>query len=149
MSRLPLIGVAACTKQIGFHSYHAVGDKYVCAPVVGAGGLLLVVPALGDLRDLPALPANLDGRLFSRSPSSFESHQYRGPSNIPGTAHDPVRDTSSLPLIKAAIAAGVPVLGICPRHSVVCRVAGSSKSASPRTLSQAFGAACCKRASQR
>lgn len=113
MSRLPLIGVTACTKQIGFHSYHIVGDKYVRAVVVGAGGLPLVIPALGDLLDLPVLLANLDGLLFTGSPSNVEPHHYSGPSSASGTHHDPERDTTTLPLIKAAIAAGVPVLGIC------------------------------------
>ncbi|OHC25778.1 MAG: gamma-glutamyl-gamma-aminobutyrate hydrolase [Pseudomonadales bacterium RIFCSPLOWO2_12_59_9] len=113
MSRLPLIGVTACTKQIGFHSYHVVGDKYVRAIVVGAGGLPLVIPALGDLLDLPVLLASLDGLLFTGSPSNVEPHHYHGPDSVPGTAHDPERDTTTLPLIKAAIAAGVPLLGIC------------------------------------
>jgi hypothetical protein len=31
MSRLPLIGVTACSKQIGLHAYHISGDKYVRA----------------------------------------------------------------------------------------------------------------------
>jgi len=31
MSRKPLIGVSACTKQIGHHSFHIAGDKYLRA----------------------------------------------------------------------------------------------------------------------
>ncbi|MFU1924485.1 gamma-glutamyl-gamma-aminobutyrate hydrolase family protein, partial [Klebsiella pneumoniae] len=44
MSRLPLIGVTACTKQIGLHPYHIAGDKYLRAVVNGAGGLPLIIP---------------------------------------------------------------------------------------------------------
>ena len=135
MSRLPLIGVAACTKQIGFHSYHAVSDQYVRALVLGAGDLPLVIPALGNSLDLSVLPADLDGLRFTGSPSSAEPHHYRGPSSISGNAHDPQRDHNSLLLIKAVITAGVPVLGICPRSPAASQVTTSSKSASPRTLS--------------
>jgi len=75
MSRLPLIGVTACTKQIGFHSFPLVADKHARALLVGAAGLSRASLALG-------------------------------------TRHDPRRDYSTLSLIKAAIAASVPVLGI-------------------------------------
>jgi putative glutamine amidotransferase len=113
MSHLPLIGVTACTKQIGLHSHHIAGDKYVRAVVLGAGGLPLIIPALGELIDQPTLLDNLHGLLFTGSPSNIEPHHYSGPASAPGTQHDPERDSTSLPLIKAAIAAGIPLLGIC------------------------------------
>lgn len=113
MSHLPLIGVTACTKQIGLHSHHIAGDKYLRAVVLGAGGLPLIIPALGELIDQATLLDNLDGLLFTGSPSNVEPHHYSGPASAPGTQHDPERDRTSLPLIKVAIAAGIPVLGIC------------------------------------
>ncbi|UVE18018.1 gamma-glutamyl-gamma-aminobutyrate hydrolase family protein [Pseudomonas sp. LS44] len=113
MARLPLIGVTACTKQIGLHSYHIVGDKYLRAAVLGAGGLPLVIPALGDLIDPHALLESLDGLLFTGSPSNVEPHLYGGSASAPGTPHDPERDRTTLPLLRAAVAAGVPLLGIC------------------------------------
>jgi putative glutamine amidotransferase len=36
MSGLPLIGVTACSKQVGLHAYHISGDKYVRAVAVAA-----------------------------------------------------------------------------------------------------------------
>ncbi|MBC9252696.1 gamma-glutamyl-gamma-aminobutyrate hydrolase [Pseudomonas alcaligenes] len=113
MSRLPLIGVTACTKQIGLHSWHIAGDKYVRAVAVGAGGLPLVIPALGEVIDQGTLLASLDGLLFTGSPSNVEPQHYSGPASEPGTAHDPARDQTTLPLIRQAVAAGIPVLGIC------------------------------------
>jgi putative glutamine amidotransferase len=79
MLRLPLIGVTACTKQVGLHLNHIVGDKYVRAVAVGAEGLPLVIPALGELIDQPALLASIDGLLFTGSPSNVEPHHYSGP----------------------------------------------------------------------
>ncbi|UTW06137.1 gamma-glutamyl-gamma-aminobutyrate hydrolase family protein [Pseudomonas benzenivorans] len=113
MSRLPLIGVTACTKQIGPHPYHITGDKYVRAVVVGAGGLPLIIPALGELIDQPTLLDNLHGLLFTGSPSNVEPHHYSGPPSSVGTQHDPARDQTTLPLIRRAIDAGIPLLGIC------------------------------------
>ncbi|WP_437879523.1 gamma-glutamyl-gamma-aminobutyrate hydrolase family protein [Pseudomonas sp. LRF_L74] len=113
MSRMPLIGVTACTKQIGLHPYHIVGDKYLRAVVVAAAGMPLVIPALGDLIDPSSLLENLDGLLFTGSPSNVEPHHYSGPASEPGTPHDPERDRTTLPLIRKAVEAGVPVLGIC------------------------------------
>src|SRR5690606_14565713 len=113
MLRLPIIGVTACTKQVGLHPNHIVGDKYVRAAAVGAGGLPLVIPALGELIDLDTLLAGIDGLLLTGSPSNVEPHHYSGPASAPGTAHDPARDATTLPLIRKAIAAGVPLLGIC------------------------------------
>ncbi|PAU62700.1 gamma-glutamyl-gamma-aminobutyrate hydrolase family protein [Pseudomonas indica] len=113
MPRLPLIGVTACTKQIGLHPYHIAGDKYLRAIAVAAGGLPLIVPALAELIDQPTLLASLDGLLFTGSPSNVEPHHYQGPASEPGTHHDPSRDRTTLPLIRAAVEAGLPIFGIC------------------------------------
>lgn len=113
MSQQPLIGVTACSKLIGQHPFHIVGDKYLRAVALGAGGLPLAIPALPELLDIAALLARLDGLLLTGSPSNVEPHHYQGPASAPGTPHDPARDGLTLPLIRAAVAAGVPLLGIC------------------------------------
>lgn len=113
MSSQPLIGVSACSKQIGLHPFHIVGDKYLRAIAVGAGGLPLAIPALPELIDIPDLLARLDGLLLTGSPSNVEPHHYRGADSTPGTHHDPARDNLTLPLIRAAVDTGVPLLGIC------------------------------------
>ena len=113
MSRLPLIGVTACTKQIGLHPYHVTGDKYVRAVAVAAKGLPLILPSLAQVIDPNDILDSLDGLLFTGSPSNVEPHWYQGPDSAHGTLHDPDRDQTTLPLIRAALAAGVPVLGIC------------------------------------
>lgn len=113
MLRLPLIGVTACTKRVGLHISHVVGDKYLRAVAIGAGGMPLIVPALGDLLDQSVLLDSLDGLLLTGSPSNVEPHHYSGPASEPGTAHDVARDATTLPLIRQAVAAGIPLLGIC------------------------------------
>ncbi len=56
---------------------------------------------------------DLDGMFFTGSPSNVEPSHYGGDESRPGTLHDPHRDATTLPLIPRAIAAGVPVLGVC------------------------------------
>ncbi len=76
-------------------------------------GLPLLIPALAEELRLDELVARLDGLVFTGSPSNVEPHHYEGPASHPGTLHDPARDATTLPLIRKAVQAGVPVLGIC------------------------------------
>ncbi|WP_315808340.1 gamma-glutamyl-gamma-aminobutyrate hydrolase family protein [Pseudomonas sp. C9-3] len=113
MSRLPLIGVSACIKQIGSKPYHVAGDKYLRALISGASGIPLIIPSLGDAIDQEDMLTAFDGLLFTGSASNVEPHHYSGSASIAGTPHDPERDSTTLPLIRRAVAAGIPVLGIC------------------------------------
>lgn len=113
MSRLPLIGVSACIKQIGSKPYHVAGDKYLRALISGASGIPLIIPSLGDAIDQEDMLAAFDGLLFTGSASNVEPRHYSGSASIAGTPHDPERDSTTLPLIRRAVAAGIPVLGIC------------------------------------
>ncbi|WP_153101969.1 gamma-glutamyl-gamma-aminobutyrate hydrolase family protein [Paraburkholderia hayleyella] len=109
----PLVGISADRTLIGPHPTHAAGEKYLAAVVEGAQALALIVPALGEQQDTAALLETFDGLLFTGSYSNVEPHHYRGAASAPGTLHDPARDATTLPLMRAAIAAGVPVLAIC------------------------------------
>jgi putative glutamine amidotransferase len=90
-----------------------VGEKYITPLLHLAGALPLLIPALGEELVLDDLVAELDGLLFTGSPSNVEPHHYGGEASAPGTLHDPARDATTLALIPRAIAAGVPVLGLC------------------------------------
>src|SRR5207244_1056417 len=56
---------------------------------------------------------HVDGLVFTGSHSNVEPHHYSGRLSDPGTLHDPARDATTLPLIRKAVEAGIPVLGIC------------------------------------
>jgi putative glutamine amidotransferase len=109
----PLIGIPADRRMLGLHPYHVVGDKYARAVLDAAGGLPLLIPALAEELGLDELLARLDGVMFTGSHSNVEPHHYSGLPSEPGTLHDPARDATTLPLIRKAVASGVPVLGIC------------------------------------
>jgi putative glutamine amidotransferase len=99
--------------MLGLHPFHAVGEKYITAILDAAVGLPLLIPSLGQELDLAQLVDELDGLFFTGSPSNVEPFHYGGDESRPGTLHDPQRDATTLPLIPRAIAAGVPVLGVC------------------------------------
>jgi len=113
MSLIPTVGVPADRRIVGPHPFHIVGEKYLRAVVDGAGGLPLMIPALGRHIDRTHMLETMDGLLFTGSPSNVEPHHYGGPPSEEGTLHDPERDEMTLPLILQALDMGVPVLAVC------------------------------------
>jgi putative glutamine amidotransferase len=109
----PVIGIPCCARPVNDHPYHVVADKYVRAVAESAGGLPLLIPALGPGIDPADLVGRLDGLLLTGSRSNVEPHHYDGTPSREGTAHDAQRDATTLPLIRAAVASGLPVLAIC------------------------------------
>jgi len=109
----PVVAVTADCAMHGGHPAHVAGEKYLAALVDGAGVLAFVLPALGARQRVDAILSTVDGLLFTGSHSNIEPHRYGGPASVPGTLHDPARDATALPLMRAAIDAGVPVLAIC------------------------------------
>ncbi|WP_261536807.1 gamma-glutamyl-gamma-aminobutyrate hydrolase family protein [Burkholderia multivorans] len=113
MRARPIVAVTADRIMRGPHPNHTAGEKYLDALVDGAGALAFVLPALGARQPLDAIVAAIDGLLLTGSYSNVEPHHYGGAPSAPDTLHDRARDATALPLIRAAIDAGVPVLAIC------------------------------------
>jgi putative glutamine amidotransferase len=109
----PVIGLPADRRMLGKHPFHAVGEKYIRAVTEGAGAIAFLIPALGPELDLDEVLEHVDGLLLTGSPSNVEPRHYHGAPSQPGTLHDAERDATTLPLIRKAVAAGVPMLGIC------------------------------------
>jgi putative glutamine amidotransferase len=109
----PLIGIPADRRMVGAHPFHMVGEKYTRAVLEAAGAAPLLIPALAEELRFDELLERLDGLLFTGSPSNVEPQHYQGAPSAPGTLHDPARDATTLPLIRKAVQAGVPVFGIC------------------------------------
>ena len=113
MAARPLIGIPADRRMVGTHPFHMVGEKYARAVLEAAGAAPVLIPALAEELRFAELLERLDGLVFTGSPSNVEPHHYQGVPSEPGTLHDPARDATTLPLIRQAVQAGVPVFGIC------------------------------------
>lgn len=110
---LPLIGISACRKTTGSATSHCVVDKYVDAVIEAAHGLPLAIPAVGAAIDAAALLDRLDGVLLTGSPSNLDPLFYGGGARPADDPADPCRDATTLPLIRACIDRGVPLLALC------------------------------------
>jgi putative glutamine amidotransferase len=111
--RRPIVIVPACTRQIGDHANHAVQDKYLNAVVAGARGMPLVLPALAGQTDLEALLAVADGVMLTGSASNIHAAHYGQAPLDPSLPVDAARDATTLPLIRAVLKRGIPLLAIC------------------------------------
>ena len=109
----PVIGVTACRKMIDPHFFYVAGEKYVRALVETADAVPLLIPPLGDDIHFRDIASRVDGLLFTGSPSNVEPHHYGGSESKVDTLHDPHRDATTLPMIRSALAAGLPLLAIC------------------------------------
>ena len=112
-SARPIIGIPADRRIVGLHPFHMVGEKYARAVLTASNAIPLLIPSLGEELGMDELLSRLDGILFTGSPSNVEPRHYDGTPSAPGTLHDPERDSTTLPLIRKAVNAGVPVLGVC------------------------------------
>ena len=112
-SRMPIVGLPCDHRMVEGHPFHMVGEKYIAAVRDGAGTLPFLIPVLENPIRPADILAGVDGLLFTGSPSNVSPSHYGGPAPQEGNIADENRDATTLPLLKAAIAAGVPVMCIC------------------------------------
>ncbi|MGA9794883.1 MAG: gamma-glutamyl-gamma-aminobutyrate hydrolase family protein [Rhizomicrobium sp.] len=109
----PMVGIVCDRRMVGPHPFHAVGDKYITAVRDGAGALPFLIPVLDNPLSSDDILQRVDGLLFTGSPSNVAPQRYGGPAPRDGVMQDEHRDATSLPLLEAAIASGMPTLCVC------------------------------------
>lgn len=109
----PIIGIMCDTKKVGLHLYHQVGDKYIEAVSALTGALPLLLPSLEKPLDAGDILGSVDGILFTGAYANIQRKLYGLAPAPDDEPQDFLRDKNTLPLIMAAIKAGVPVFGIC------------------------------------
>ena len=110
---IPVVGITACRSDLEGRIHHIVQEKYVTATSAAAGALPLLVPALGRTVANDELLDSIDGLLLTGSPSNVLPRHYGEPPSRPGTAHDPQRDETTLPLVHRCIERAIPLLAVC------------------------------------
>ena len=111
----PLIGISCCSKAFGLYHTpnHAASDTYIRAVDQVVDGVPVLIPANGDAADVETLVARMDGIILTGSRSNVQPCLYEGPPHPEGTPEDTARDAMTMRLIRAAIAAAIPVFAIC------------------------------------
>jgi putative glutamine amidotransferase len=122
---IPLVAVAADVKDIDGYRWHAAADQYLRALVEGAGVLPLILPSLDNL-DFAALLERVDGVLFPGSRSNVNPTAYGETETETAKPYDPARDKVTLPLIREALAKGVPLFAVCRGMQELNVAAGGS-----------------------
>lgn len=109
----PLVGLPCDARELGPHPFHVVGDKYIRAVSHGAGCQPMLIPALGDWWDVDSLLDRLDGLFLTGSPSNLHPRHYGLPDTMITPPLDTDRDATTLPLLKGALARGLPLFAVC------------------------------------
>lgn len=109
----PLIGLTASVNLRHNLPSHAVSEQYIKAVVEGAGGVPLIIAAIGEDTATADFISLLDGLLVTGGRSDIEPHHYDGPPAPEASFHDPKRDATTLPLIREAIAGALPMFAVC------------------------------------
>lgn len=113
-SHPPMVWLPADHRLLGDHSmpYLVLGDKYARAVKVGAHSQPVMFP-LADAAQVPQLLDLVDGVMLTGSPSNVHPSHFNEEVHDPSLPLDPERDSLTLALVKACVAEGVPLLGIC------------------------------------
>jgi putative glutamine amidotransferase len=106
------VGIVSDRRMVDGMAMHTVNDEYIAALRDGAGALPLLIPSTDAPLDVRAVLEAVDGLLFTGAPSNVAPRHY-GQSARSGTELDEVRDATTLPLLRAAIEKGKPLLAIC------------------------------------
>jgi putative glutamine amidotransferase len=106
----PRIGVTSSPSLHEDRFLEALDRAYVSA-VIRAGGLPFVLPVL-DPEEASSVLVCLDGILFSGG-GDVDPARYAGTSSPTAQGIEPERDAYEIALARAAVDAGLPMLGIC------------------------------------
>jgi putative glutamine amidotransferase len=118
----PIVAIACSFERFelpgfGVLAHHAVFERYVDGPLSVIDAAPVLIPAVGRARGgafAEAYVPLIDGLILPGGASHVAPELYGAPSAaVDPSGRDPDRDATVLPLIRASLRAGVPVLGIC------------------------------------
>jgi putative glutamine amidotransferase len=112
-ARLPIVGFPCDYRMMGRHPFHMAGDKYIKAVRESTGAVTLLIPVLTNPIPPEDILASVDGLLFTGSPSNVAPRHYGGAWARDHVLQDENRDATALPLLRAAIGSGLPILALC------------------------------------
>ena len=123
-------GLLAKTPVIGISAYSEDGRCQVNMTYVNsvrmAGGVPLVIPVTGDDAQIATILETIDGLVMTGG-EDFDPLKWFGEEPIRGLGEVvPARDNFDVKLVRAAVAKGIPVLGICRGEQLLAVAFGGS-----------------------
>ncbi|MGY2262188.1 gamma-glutamyl-gamma-aminobutyrate hydrolase family protein [Pseudomonas sp. SDO55104_S430] len=91
MSRLSIIGVAACSEQNGLHAYHIHGDLLVGPEAFAAAGKSAILASPANWPSPSVILDGLDGTPITVTPFNIEPIHNGGSAFVQGGALDSAR----------------------------------------------------------
>lgn len=110
---MPIVAVSTDVRQFENYTWHAAPRQYLEAAIAVAGVTPVLVPAFGERIDLEGLIDRVDGVMLTGSKSNVDPALYGLEATEENGPYDRDRDATTIPLIRLAIARGVPLLAIC------------------------------------
>ena len=106
-----IVGIPACAKTFEERLVYTINPRIADVLLNAVGALPIAIPPVGEAQI--GVLDRIDGLLIPGSPSNVHPSHYGTRESLTPDRHDPARDATTLPLIRAAVARGLPVLAIC------------------------------------
>lgn len=110
---LPIVGIPCDVKEMDRLSFHAVGEKYITALSRCAEVFPVSLPVGEEHFNLDMVFSLCDGIFLTGSLSNVHPDHYGGDAPRESVLIDAVRDSYTLPLIRACVEKGVPLFCVC------------------------------------
>ena len=111
----PLVGVISGLMEVTEARFvvHGCGESCVNAVERVANCVPVIIPAIAARLNAEDFARRIDGLLLTGGRANVEPYHYEGKPFPDDEPIDPARDGTALPLVRACVAQGVPVFGIC------------------------------------
>jgi putative glutamine amidotransferase len=114
MSKTPIV-LVCCNRLENFPGTpaHVVRETYIRALIEISGCIPLLLPVIGAAFDITKIIDRIDGILLTGSSSHVSPTCYGGKREFEDKYLDTTRDEMTVPLIKAAVEADLPLFAVC------------------------------------
>ena len=111
----PMIGVPCSLMDMaaGRMKVHGAAERYIEILADLCDCIPIQIPALGDRLNFADLASRLDGLMLTGGRANVEPFHYGGTPFPPDEPIDPDRDATVIGMIRACVAAEVPIFGSC------------------------------------
>jgi putative glutamine amidotransferase len=106
-----VVGIPACAKKFEERVVYSTNPRVADVLLNAVGALPIAIQPMGEVQ--VGVLDRIDGLLIPGSATNVHPSHYGVGESLTPDRHDPLRDSTTLPLIRAAVARGMPVLAIC------------------------------------